>query len=134
MHDDILGALNRHLDTVRAGTPVAWPNRIYPPIQGTPFLQISFLPFDTRVAELGRTGRNLHEGIYQISARYPPGEGHGEAMAKAAALMSGFRRGVAIDNNGVTVQIRRASQNPSIQEQNWFHVPISVYWFAFEEN
>lgn len=132
----ILSALNAHLaDNNPRGLPVAWHNRDHIPVSGQPWLRASYLPAGSEIAELGKQGRNRYTGIYQVSVFCPSGDGHGLSFDIAGEVEYAFRRGEVLTIDGLNVQIRQATHGQPMQEDNgWFHVPVSVSWFAFVKN
>jgi hypothetical protein len=131
--DTVHSLLNQQLATVQA-TNVAYENAEYEPTIGTGYLRETLLPAESEQAELGTDGRNRLTGIYQISVFEEVGKGSGAAETKAETLMEAFKRGITLTANGLTVRVDKAWRSPAIQESDWYHVPVSVSWFAYAAN
>jgi hypothetical protein len=132
-YDAIHGIINAYLNLVQA-TNVAYENAEYEPESGTGYLRETLLPAEPEQAELGTDGRNRLTGIYQISVFEEVGKGSGDAETKAETLIAAFKRGTTLTANGLTVRIDKAWRSPAIQEKDWYHVPVSVRWFAYAAN
>lgn len=115
-------------------TNVAWENKEYTPTIGTPYLRPIFLPAEPEQAELGTRGRNRLLGIYQISIFAPTGKGAGEAEGIAEDLVAYFKQGKSFTSGDVTVRVSRAWRSVAVQEKDWFHVPVTIRWFAYVAN
>jgi hypothetical protein len=132
-YDAIRSALDVALSGYQASN-VAWENSEFEPTVGTSWLRPTFMPAEPEQADLGDSGRNRLTGIYQVSVFAPTGEGAGEAESKAEDLVTYFKRGKTFVSGGVTVRVRRAWRSAAAQEADWYHVPVSVMWFAYAAN
>ena len=132
---DIQAALDGRLAALDLGLDIAWENTSFVPAVGSPWLKAAILPGETRQADMGPDGgRNLNRGIYQVSVFYPAGQGSGAARDAADAVISHFRRGLAIVSGTVAVRIRRSWRGPAASEADWFQIPVSIAWFAYTAN
>lgn len=149
MIDVIRKALDSHLASLPLGVPIAWPNIPFDP--NGAYLRPTLLPNRPDQAELGRDGRNVHEGIYQVDAFYPSGYGVRDAEATCEALIAAFKRGtiivspveIPIIEDGVIgdesivprVRCDRAGYRPaSSQEPNSYQMIVEIDYRAYLPN
>ena len=131
-------AVRTALDTLMAATfvaNVAYENAEYTPTVGTDWKRVTFLPTEPTQASLGTNGHNRLMGIYQVSVFAEVGKGPKAAEDAAELVITAFKRGTSLTAvGGVTTRIERAWRGPAIQESDWYHVPVSVSWFAYAAN
>lgn len=130
----IRSAFVQKLQTFPSLPPVAWENVPFVPAPGVSFLRPYLMPAEPSQAELGSNGQNVHVGIYQISVWTPSGVGVSDMQALCAALVDFFKRGTALAYMGQTVNITRAFPGPMIQETDWIHTPVSIFYRAYAPN
>lgn len=127
--NDIQAALDTKLATI-TDTPIAFQNVPYEPQAGTAYLRASFLPADTTQASLGTSGKDETNGIYQIDVVVPRGSGRPQLLDTVADL---FKRGTVLTYNNRNLRIRSVSIGPSILDDEWYFVPISVNFQTYTE-
>ena len=42
--------------------------------------------------------------------------------------MEAFKKGTTLIYNGVTVIVTKVSQSGSLEEPDWYHIPVTVEW------
>jgi hypothetical protein len=100
----------------------------YTPTIGTPFQKTYLLPADPDNASLG-DGYYREVGLYQITLRYPPNKGAGDAEARAEAIKTHFKRGTSMTENSQTVLVTRTPAiAPAFMEGERYCVPVSIYY------
>jgi hypothetical protein len=92
------------------------------------------MPGEPEQAALGDLGENRLVGVYQISVFEPTGEGAGPAEVVAEGLIAAFKRGSAFTGGSVTVRVQKVWRGVAIQDGDWYHIPVSVMWFAYTAN
>lgn len=110
---------------------IAWENAPYDPAGA--YLRFTFVQGDIAQAELGPNGRNRRTGYAQIDIFQPKGEGIGPALQKAGELEGVFPRGFRGQQYGTSVTITRTDVGGDVQEPDWFHIPVSVFWRSFTD-
>lgn len=113
---------------------VAWENRSFTPTVGTPWMRATILPAETTQTIIGINGLNKLMGIYQVDLFYPVGVGSGTARSKSDDVITHFKRGTTATYSGVKVSIRRAWRGTALPEDDWYHIPINIEWYAYVEN
>lgn len=113
---------------------VAWENVAFTPVKGSPYIKPALLPGEPSQAECGEAAQNMHPGVYQISIYAPAGGGSGEIGTLRDSLLDHFKRGTVLNYMGVSVTITRAFPGPVIQETDWQHVPLSIYFRVYAPN
>ncbi|MBX3490905.1 phage tail terminator-like protein [Parvibaculum sp.] len=108
--------------------PVAWPNLAFTPPSGR-YLRASLMRGRTEATAFKT---DTQQGIFQISVFSPVGaEGAIPADNVAGAIVAHFPRGLWLPpNGGVTVRVRRSWAGSAIKDNDRWHVPVSVDWFA----
>ncbi|MBU2567112.1 DUF4128 domain-containing protein [Patescibacteria group bacterium] len=116
------------------------------------------LPAEPRQLTVGgdEGGYNEHLGIYQVSCFFPKGANPSTAREEADFIASHFKRGGSVRTVGtgayiitqsgnylvtqtgdplaiteaIRVRFLRSWVNGPIEEDRWFHLPVTVRWFA----
>ncbi|MCB2186484.1 MAG: DUF4128 domain-containing protein [Deltaproteobacteria bacterium] len=138
----VYGSLQAALDArlaawASAATPtleVAWENLAFTPPEDATWLRATFLPATPKQAGLGQEGWNVLKGVYQVSVFALSGEGPGPGREVADQLINHFPRGLQLEADGVTLEISRAWRAAPQDDEMWYHLPVSLEWFAYAEN
>ncbi len=123
---DLQAALNDRLSDEFPTMPVAWENRSFTPVVGTPYLKANLLRADSEVITLGPNPYKERRGIFQVSCMYPAGEGWGNATSKAAEVAAAFPDSSSFVYNGLTVNIVESTVNSGLPGDGWYMVPVSI--------
>lgn len=126
-------ALTDHLYDLGQDWDIAAFEKPYSPTTGTPYIREDFLPAQTFQADLGTSGRNRHQGIYQLTLVYPP-EGPFAADNKQTELLAHFKRGTRIEYGGIVVVIEPPWPGPKQAEADWIRRPLNIPYFSYLNN
>lgn len=130
--EDIQKALDVPLKTGSfGGLPVFLENSTSVPDISTPFLAGTLLPVQPIQLELGPSGTNLHEGIYQISIYYPKDSGTGNINRKADEIALVFKSGVNFEWLTTCVRINSIGRGPLRINKGWAVLDLSVDWSSY---
>ncbi len=131
--DDIREAFETALAAYQ-DTNVAWPNTTYKRVNGTPFLEPTFVPGESVQAGLGTNGKNRQTGVYQVTVWDQAGIGSGALIQKADEIITVFKRGTDLINGSVTVRISSSWMGGIEQDGDWAFLNITVLWYADTTN
>jgi len=131
-NEDIVHALNKCFSMFTPTLATVYENQQFNPELLTPHLRIWHLPAETSVVSLGVTGYNQYTGIFQVSCFYPQGFGWNDAKVMAGKVCSHFYRGRQITYNNIVVEVRRSWPDPGIAEDEYYHVPVSILYWCFD--
>jgi len=81
-------------------------NTAYTPVIGTPYLREMDIPAITQAPTLNSTGYQRRDGAYRIGIFYPKSTGKFQAIAIADKIISRFYRGLRLEYEGQTVEIK----------------------------
>ena len=95
---------------------------------GIEFVQAFILPQATETLSLSPTGRDIHEGIFQIN--YYNEVGIGSYSTKLDYIANAFKRGTDLSYGGITVTIRNVSLGVGRREDAFFVRNIDVSYYA----
>lgn len=125
----IRGALESVLNGITPTLSTSWENVPFTPVVGVPFQQVVLDLADPDNFEIGAVYEQ--RGIFQINLRYPQQNGTADANARAELIKSTFKRGLSINNAGVTVTIYRtpAIGTGAAVDDRWF-LPVRIYFYA----
>ena len=132
----ILAALLDHLGTLTfsPALAVAYPGVTFPPAgeqKPDNYLQVSFLPNRTTTLSVGK-GRQMHQGILQISVFWNAGEGHVKPLDAADQIIKHFAKGTKLFSGGVKVQIdNKPWVSGPLQEPDRVQFPITILYRSF---
>lgn len=125
---DIQGALRARLYTLTNKPPIAWENVNYEPSSNVLYLRPTTLQAPTLQACLGDTGRDIHEGIFQVDVFIPDNSGR---TTWPDDIADHFSRGTRLTQNTVSVTITTVSTSAGIKDNNFYIVPVSISYRAF---
>jgi hypothetical protein len=131
---DIRAAFSAKLLTLSPLPSIAWENVSFTPVIGTPYLQPFLLPGEPYQAEQGEAGQNRHAGVYQVSIYAPSGAGVGVINALADAVCNLFKRGTVLTYSPISLTIWKAYPGPMMQDTDWIHIPITIYYHLLAAN
>lgn len=96
-----------------------------------PYLMESLKPVSAKRQSLGPKGRVRDFGLWLLGVFTPADEGPKVGDDLADGLREWFYPGLALTTPaGLSVIIREATRSPTIQEDDWRHVPVSILWFV----
>ena len=96
---------------------IAWPNKPLAP-QTDLYYAVAFLPSGVNPALVGA---DHEQGIYQVSIFIPSGQGIASALIAAQAVADWFKRQ---NLSGISCGVPTLA--PPMQEDCWWHIPISI--------
>jgi hypothetical protein len=129
---DINTALSVRLAEIQTDgePPIAYENAEYTPVEGTLYLQESFLPNIKDAVGMAHTSADDYEGLYQVSVMDGRGDRRFAAQEQARLISLHFPRGAEYTYNGVTVKITGTRISSAITEDGWYQIPVTVSWRA----
>jgi Bacteriophage related domain of unknown function len=126
VENEILTALNTHLNTM----PNAWPRsfanvNFTPPVDGK-YIRVSFQPNDTETYGLNG-GPYRYVGLYQVSAIIKSGVGETLAIDQASLIARRFDYLSEITTPSGTVRVtQRPSVRAGVQGLNNYEIPVTI--------
>lgn len=122
---DIRSALRGQFETT-TGLPAAaqraWENQVFTPTLGTAWVREKFMPSSGR---LTGTGTRTIMGTVQWSAFWPTGKSVKDADTLADAIVAAFNPPLSLAG---LVHVYRSERLAALDEPNWYHIPVLVYW------
>lgn len=97
-------ALERRLSTLTPAIPTAYGNAVYKPVANQPYQRVVFVPRNPNNSTLG-SDFYLEQGEFQIFLAYPKNAGEADALDRADAIRSLFKRGTFMLEGDVRVHI-----------------------------
>lgn len=131
LYQNIRGALQTRLASVTGIPTIAYEDRRYTPVPGTPFIEAILIPISGRPQTMGDDPLLLHEGTFQIACVYPAGKGTGKAEAMADTIKGFFKVKDVLTLNGDSVRIRYSERVRALEEADWLRVPVSIGWYLY---
>lgn len=123
-------ALEARAEASAGGLSLAFQNRAYTPVVGSPWGEVSIMWANPDNPTLG-DGFNREPGVLQINLHYPPNEGSAPIEAKAEAFRAAFPRGLVISSGGVVIRVLgKPSLSPSRSSGGWHTLSVSVQFQA----
>lgn len=113
---------------------IVWENTSFTPTPGQAFIRVSTLPAPTTQTSIGTDGLNTQTGIFLVDSFYGKGSGRSVQDTFLSELVDHFKRGTVITQNGVEIRIESVYPLPSIEEDDWFHVPVQVTYISYTIN
>jgi len=125
---DIQGALNARLSTLAGSPSIAYENNDFDEQSGTEYLRATWLPAESAQASLGDTGKDRHDGLYQVDVFTPKDEG---SSTFVDAIADHFKRGTILTQNLVNLRIVSVSVETARTEDNFYQVPVTIRYQTF---
>lgn len=113
---------------------VAYPNVVYVPRQGRPFIKPILFPGRQSSVGIGTDTRNRHLGIYQIGIWQPSSETKGPIQTVVNALKSVFKRGTVLELGELKVRILRFRLEAFVEDSDWVTQFVRIEYRADLEN
>lgn len=118
------------LDTLPEPPDVAWENRTYSPMIGTPWMRPTLIPGDVRPSSIGAAGRDEADILYQIDVFTEYGVGKAEGIDLADKVATHFKRGTVLTYGGTTITVKAASRQAARQDNGWWAQSVLVSAYA----
>ena len=118
------------LSALALGYPIAWENEVYDPTAPNIYLRPTMLPATSQGMGPGSSAMNRHDGIYQISVFCPSEGAWGPLLAIVDTLATAFKRGTTFTQGTTTVIVKSCQRGPYTEDPDWFHIPLSINFYA----
>lgn len=129
---DIDAALSYHLNSMVGLPAVAWENKRYEPVKGTPFIQPTNLPTESIQSTLGDSGTDENGGIYQVDIFTEANKGKKQLMDFADLIADHFKRGTNLTYNTTTVRIKSVSLSvANVTADGWYQSSVEINYISF---
>lgn len=111
--------------------PVAYPGLAFTPPAG-PYLRVDFIPNRTDNIGLANDASARHQGILQVMAIHPVGQGVIKATNTGGFVTAHFAKGTILYGSGVKLKIyAKPSVGSPIIEPDKINVPVTILWRSF---
>lgn len=118
-------ALDKRLDSMSGGYPIAWENTPYSPTLETVYLRPTLLPANSAGFNVKGT-TDSHQGIYQIDIYASKDKGKSEIYSAVSVISAHFARGLQLTESSEQVVIGPLSISPMRIDEAWAVVSVSV--------
>ena len=119
-------ALDTALKLVPSVPTIAWPNTLFTPTIGTPFVVPNLLPAANTVS----TSVETYKGIYQIDINVPINKGTSQIYAIADAIKTYFQA-KSLVANGQTTLIQAVSLGLVQRDNAWYSTNVDINYSSF---
>lgn len=128
-------ALNQRLDAYATANSrdVAFENIKHEPTTGALYLRPTVLPAETEVAGIGSSGKEHHQGFFQIDVFAPIDDPKATALNEADSIADYFTQELTLTYNGISVRLREISLGAATRERAWFMVPVLINYYSFTD-
>jgi hypothetical protein len=109
---------------------IAYENVVFTPADGVGWVRGTFAPIVSDRETAGDAGYSRIDGLYQVSVFWPIGKGTGEPRRLADAIIRNFKSGTVLSEGGITLTIAAAWRGVGTSEDEWYHIPVTVEWYA----
>lgn len=87
-----------------------------------------YIPNDSVHTTIGTDGEVRKFGLYQINIRVPLNQGRLGALAYAQEIGLKFKPATKLYRSGYEIFIEKCEPAQGFQDDNWYLVPVTVYW------
>lgn len=126
-------ALNTHLASLSIGIPVYSQNDNKNPVANQAHALVYFMPAVVTPVTTSQSGMDQQSGIYQITLRYPSGQGSKDILEKADSIAQHYKAGQSLlaPLGNEVVKLLGAEIAPPVAESGWFSIPVSIKYTSF---
>lgn len=111
--------------------PVAYPGLAFTAPAG-PYLRVDFIPNRTDNVGLANDASARHQGILQVMAIHPVGQGVIKATNTGGLVTAHFAKGTILYGSKVKLKIyAKPSVGAPIIEPDKINVPVTILWRSF---
>jgi hypothetical protein len=111
--------------------PVAYPGLAFTPPTGA-YLRADFIPNRTDNLGLANDATARHQGILQVMAIYPAGQGVIKPTNTAGLVATHFAKGTILHGSGVKVKVyTKPSVGAPMIEPDKISVPVTILYRSF---
>lgn len=107
-------------------TNVAYENKSFTRPSDNYWFELFFIPSRPYQQELGQSGRNRWQGVFQINICVPKNVGKTSINARFNSIVNAFPRGYITDG----IRITSAGRTSARTADDYCFQPVSVYWEA----
>ena len=127
IYADISSALDSHLSSFATtnSLTVQWENKTSKR-PNTTHLRQSLLPVESIQAELGDTGQDYNQVIYQVDIVVRANDGKKELYTKADLVADHFARGTNLTYNLQNIRITRVEFSPLVFDTDFVFIAVSI--------
>ena len=126
-------ALEKAVLAVTPAIDTAFENTTFKPRAGEPYQQLHFLPAKPEAAVIDDSISEVL-GVFQITLRYPAGEGVKNVLERASLYERAFSVGAKFEHAGVKVYIYRPAEvNILGVDGDRYGVAVSIYFKSYKE-
>jgi hypothetical protein len=136
IHNDIRAALEVKLSQVSGLPSVAYENVSFSPTTGQSYIQCRYIPTLRRPAVRGLNPQQRYDGVFQVLAYAPEGNGPSTADDLANKVIEAFEATTKIeytnsDLETITVSIDYAERQQGFLDSPWYYVPVNIGWYTY---
>ena len=136
IHNDIRAALETHISNTANLPTIAYENVAFEPTTGTSFIQVRYMPTSTRPAVRGLNPQLRYQGVFYVIVSTPEGNGPSTADDYANKVINAFQVTTDISftnaqSETIKVSIDYAERQQGLIDSPWYHVPISIGWYIY---
>lgn len=123
-------ALEKAVLAVTPAIDTAFENTTFSPRAGEPYQQLHFLPAKPEAAVIDDSISEV-SGVFQITLRYPAGEGVKDVLERAKLYEKAFKVGVKLENEVFITA--PTSVNILGVDGDRYGVAVSIYFKSYKE-
>ena len=105
MSDNIRSGLESHLASLVDVIETEYEGVAFTPKSDVPYQSVYVMRADTTDLSIAFDGKTRQDGIFQISFRYPSGQGSGAMETEALRIIEHFKRSTIIDKNNTQIRV-----------------------------
>lgn len=112
---------------------VAWPDKSFTPVKGTPYIKPEVAAQVRNPMGVGADAVQQWNGTFQVGIFTPRDTGRRLANQLASQVLAIFPRGLALQTpQGVWMTVVRGTAPVPVPWNDWNNLPVQIDWFAHE--
>ena len=114
---------------------LAKPNRDFTPRLGVAWVREGCTPGPEQLKSLPATGGKLRtQGTYFLDVFLPENEGEAASDTLVGNLRLAFRPSTKLRYNNQSLTVVRFAAANGLNKDGWYHIPITIAWYADDTN
>ena len=124
--------LDRQLNLIAGGLPVAWENTKFTPVLNQPWLRPTLINGASNNVDLN--SHQLNPGIYRVDAFYALGNGKKDLLNQLDEIYNHFKSTLTLTMDDTIINIQSISLLPRLIDEPWIMGSIDINFVNYEDS
>lgn len=122
---NLRAALDGRLNSMPNKPRIVWENTRDKQTGGV-YISQAYVTAEDIAVGIEQGGTDVLAGLMQLTVNAPKGGGKLAALTEVERIKARFPRGLRITQNGTAVVIHKVFSSPSLSDENYYRIPVSI--------